>query len=227
MKKSIFTVMVLSVVLAVLGSVSVCAKDKLPAVNEAGMQLLEDSDLAAVYADPDADLGLYQRVWLEDATVSFKKNWKRDQNRSYPFKVDDKDMDRIRNEVATNFRDVMTKELLDGGYIMATAPADDVLKIVPAIVDLDVIAPDVQKVKRSYSYSESAGEMTLNLDLYDSVTNDKIVMAIDRKRDYRRGYFEWRTSVSNRADSRRMMTAWAKSIRSTLDEARKVVKTTG
>jgi hypothetical protein len=62
--------------------------------------------------------------------------------------------------------------------------------------------------------------MTLNLELYDSVTEDKIAKATDRKRDYEDGYLQWRTSVSNSSDARRMMTAWAKALRSTLDEAR-------
>jgi hypothetical protein len=62
--------------------------------------------------------------------------------------------------------------------------------------------------------------MTLNLELFDSLTDDKIAKATDRKRDHYRGYLEWRTSVSNRADSKRMMTAWAKALTSALDEAR-------
>jgi len=215
---------VFMILFGILAGAPVWAKNKAPAVNAEGMQLVEDSDLATVYADPNADLGAYKRIWLEDASVSFKKNWKRDQNRTNPFKVDDQDMDRIRKDMASIFREVLTKELTDAGYTMATAPASDVLKIAPAIVDLDVVAPDVDKTTTSYSYSESAGEMTLNLDLYDSVTNDKIVSATDRKRDFRKGYFEWRTSVSNRADAKRMMTRWAKAIRGMLDEARKTVK---
>ncbi|HEY5775877.1 MAG TPA: hypothetical protein VIS57_07320, partial [Xanthomonadales bacterium] len=53
-----------------------------------------------------------------------------------------------------------------------------------------------------------------------SVTEDKIVKATDRKRDYDYNYLKWRTSVSNRSDAKRMMTAWAKALRTTLDEAR-------
>jgi hypothetical protein len=68
--------------------------------------------------------------------------------------------------------------------------------------------------------------MTLNLELFDSLTGDKIAKATDRKRDFRRGYVEWRTSVSNRADARRMMTSWAKALRSALDEARSATTTT-
>ena len=88
------------------------------------------------------------------------------------------------------------------------------------IVDLDVTAPDIQSSGITRSFSESAGEMTLNLELFDSLTDDKIAKATDRKRDNYRGYMEWRTSVSNRSDARRMMTAWAKALTSALDEAR-------
>ena len=103
---------------------------------------------------------------------------------------------------------------------MADAPGEDVLLVKPAIVDLDIFAPDIQNATRTKTYSESAGEMTLNLELFDSITNDKIAKATDRKRDNMRGYLQWRTKVSNRADARRMISGWAKALRETLDEAR-------
>ena len=120
---------------------------------------------------------------------------------------------------------MFTKELPDEGYQLAEEARYDVLIVKPAIVDLDVTAPDVQGSGRSLSFSESAGEMTLNLELFDSVTGDKIARAADRKRDYRRGYAEWRTTVSNRSDARRMMTSWAKALRSSLDEAKSATVT--
>ena len=218
---------VLAVVFALATISPAMAKKSLPAVNDEGMELVKDSKLATVYADPGADLSIYNRIWLQDATVAFKKNWQRDQNRSHRFKVRTEDMDRIQEDVATLFREVFTKELLDGGYAMTEEIGDDVLLVKPAIVDLDVIAPDIQRTPgREYGFSESAGEMTLNLELFDSLTGDKIVKATDRQRDFRRGYLEWRTSVSNRSDARRMMTSWAKALRSTLDEARSATTTT-
>jgi hypothetical protein len=129
-------------------------------------------------------------------------------------------MDKIQQDVATLFRDVFTEELIDGGYELIEEAGDDVLIVVPAIVDLDVIAPDIQRTGRNYTFSESAGEMTLNLELFDSLTNDKIVKATDRKRDFQRGYVEWRTSVSNRAVARRFMRSWAKALRVVLDDAK-------
>jgi hypothetical protein len=196
------------------------AKESLPAINDEGMELVKDSKYTTVYADPGADLSIYNRIWLKDATVAFKKNWQRNQNRSHRLKVQTRDMEKIQEDVATLFREVFTKELLDGGYELTEEAGDDVLIVVPAIVDLDVIAPDIQSTGLTRTFSESAGEMTLNLELFDSLTNDKIARATDRKRDFEFGYVEWRTSVSNRMVAKRFMTSWAKTLREVLDDAK-------
>jgi len=198
------------------------AWSKNPAVDSEGMELVKDSELATVYADPGADLSIYNSVWLQDATVAFKKNWQRDQQRtSSRMRVRTSDMEKIQDDVATLFREVFTKELTEGGYQLVEEAGEDVLLVKPAIVNLDVVAPDLPSTGSfSRSYSNRAGEMTLNLELFDSLTNDKIAKATDRKRDYDHGYAEWRTSVNNTAVARRMMTVWAKALRSALDEAR-------
>ena len=199
------------------------AKSK-PEVDSEGMELVKNSKLATVYADPGADLSIYDRIWLQDATVSFKKNWQRDQNQSYPLKVRNSDMVRIQEDVATLFMEVFTRELTENGYQMVEEAGPDVLLVVPAIVNLDVVAPDIPTSTNTRAYSTKAGEMTLNLELYDSLTNDKIAKATDRKRDYDRGYAEWRTSVNNTAVARRMMTTWAQALTSALNEARDSTK---
>jgi len=220
MKISRVLIVLAALLLSMAMALPVMAKNSLPEVNDEGMYLVKNSKMTTIYADEDADLGIYNRIWLKDATVAFKKNWQRDQNRNTAMRVQTKDMVKIQEDVATLFGEVFTKELLEGGYELVEEAGDDVLIVVPAIVDLDVIAPDIQRASRTNSYSESAGEMTLNLELFDSVTNDKIAKATDRKRDYDRGYLEWRTSVNNRSVARRFMTTWAESLRSVLDEAK-------
>jgi hypothetical protein len=69
-------------------------------------------------------------------------------------------------------------------------------------------------------FTESAGRMTLKLEIYDSVTGDLIAMASDRREAPRRGYRQWTTSVSNRAEAQRMLQRWAKDLVKRLDEAR-------
>jgi hypothetical protein len=216
----LFKFTVATIVLLAGVAAPVWAKKNLPEVNDEGMMLVKDSDLATVYADPGADLGIYTRIWLEDATVAFKKNWQRDQNRGHSIKVRNSDMDRITEDVATIFSEVFTEALTKGGYELATEAGADVLVAKPAIVDLDVVAPDIPHAGMTRNYSESAGEMTLNLELFDSLTGDKIAKATDRARDWDRGYMEWRTRVSNRADAEHMMKSWAKAFVALLDEAR-------
>ena len=228
MKTRKVSLIISSLLVAVLSASPVWARKSLPAVNDEGMELVKDTRYTTIYADPGADLGVYKQILLQDASVAFKRNWQRDQNRSTRSasnKVRDSDMERIKLDVATLFREVFTTELVDGGYELVEQAGEDVLIVQPAIVDLDVIAPDLRTAARTSTYSESAGEMTLELELYDSLTNDKIVTTKDRKRDYQRGYVEWRTSVSNRATARRMMSSWAKAFREQLDDARASVST--
>ena len=75
------SLIILTLIFSFTAMSSVWAKKDLPAMNDEGMELVKDSDLATVYTDPGADLSVYNRVMLLDATVAFKKNWKRDQNR--------------------------------------------------------------------------------------------------------------------------------------------------
>jgi len=228
MKARHVSLIVSGLLVATLSASPVWAKKSLPAVNDEGMELIKDTKYSTIYADPGVDLSIYKQILLQDASVAFKKNWLRDQNRhrrSNTNRVRDSDVERIKQDVATLFREVFTAELVDGGYNLVEQAGEDVLIVKPAIVDLDVFAPDLMTAQRTATYSESAGEMTLVLELYDSLTNDKIVTARDRKRDYQRGYVEWRTSVSNRATAKRMMSSWARAFREQLDDARSSVTT--
>lgn len=193
-----------------------------PEITEDGLHKLKDTELALVYAQPGAELSGYSKVLLLDATVAFKKNWLRNQNRTYSHKVRADDMERIRTELAGLFREVFEEELKEGGYELTDQAGDDVLLVRPAIVNLDVTAPDTRSAGRTYQYSESAGEMTLYVELYDSVTGDIIAKAMDRKRDRERGYFQWQTRVTNTATARRFLKSWATTLREGLDEARSV-----
>ncbi len=204
--------------LATAGSLLASTPD-MPEITEEGLHKLKDTNLGLVYADPDADLSTYDRVHLLEASVAFKKNWQRDQNRSYAFKVKASDMERMKSGLAELFHDVFSEELAEGGYELTEETADDVLLIRPAIINLDVTAPDVQSATRSYQYAESAGEMTLYVELYDAVTGALLAKAMDRKRDRDRGYFQWQSRVTNTSAAKRILKSWAETLREALDEA--------
>ncbi len=196
------------------------AADKLPEVTVDGLHHLSDTELAIVYAQPGADLSQYKRVYLVDTLVAFKKNWQRDQNRSRTQRISSSEMEKIKTELADLFREVFTTTLEEGGYELVTERGEDVLIVKPAIINLDVTAPDTMTAGNSRSYAESAGEMTLYVELYDSVTDDLIAKALDRKRDRETGYFQWQNRVTNRAAANRILKEWAKVLKEGLDEAR-------
>jgi hypothetical protein len=198
------------------------ASDDIATASNDDLELVKESRRGELYVDPAADWSTYTKIHLDAATVAFRKNWQRDQNRNQPFKVKTEDMERIKSELSVMFGEVFSEELTtNGGYEMATESGDDVLRIAPQIVDLDVYAPDTQhSTGMQRSYTDTSGRMTLKLEMYDSVTGDIIARASESKESPRRGYMQWTTSVSNRADAKRMLEGWARELREFLDDAR-------
>jgi len=214
--------LVFMVLATAMASTSILAKTEPPQVSLEGLQLVEKDSRGEIYADPDIDWSVYDAIVLDQATVSFRKNWQRDQNR-YPnnFKVKASDMERIKSELSELFNEVFTEELTkNDDFQMVFESGDNALRIRPQIVDLDVFAPDTRQPGIQRSYTEYAGRMTLKLELYDSVTGDLIATASDRQDAPRRGYMQWTTSVSNRQNAIIMLQRWAKDLRKRLDEAR-------
>lgn len=194
---------------------------KLPDVTTDGLELVKGSEMAIVYILPDVDFSEYNKVMLLDATVAFRKNWLRDQNRGSRMKrINSKDVEKIKADVAELFNQVLVEELTGGGYELVDESGEDVLLIRPQIIDLDVIAPSTLRTSSSRQYAESAGEMTLHLELYDSVSGAVIARALDLQADRRRGYLDWQTKSANRAAAEKMIKSWAVVLRTALDETR-------
>lgn len=186
-----------------------------------GLVLVPDSKVQVAYVDPDADFGEYNKIMLLDCYVSFRKNWRRDQQRTgSKISVSSGDMERIKTGVAELFREVFTEELgKDGGYEIVDAAAEDVLLVRPAIIDLDVAAPDTAAPGRNRTYTTTSGSATLYIELYDSMTGDILARAADRRVAARMGgYLSYTNRVTNRSDAKKMMRGWAKAMRERLDE---------
>lgn len=208
------------IILSFVISFTAMAKDDPPEVTEEGLRLVKESKMALVYAAPGADLNGYHRIWLVEPYVAFKKNWQRDQNRSRGIKVTDSDMNRIRTRLAEEFTVVFAEVLQENdGYELVEERADDVLILRPAIINLDVNAPDTRSAGRNRTFASYAGEMTLYLEAFDSQTNALIAKALDRGYDRNSSFVTWQTSVSNTQAAKRILRGWAQSLRDALDEA--------
>jgi hypothetical protein len=205
------------------------AADELPATTPDGLELMSGTKVRAVYAKPGATLEPYTKVALLDCQVAFRKNWERDYNRDASFdrRVHADDMERIKSALAEEFKKVFTDELTKGGYEIVDYTGDDVLIVRPALVNLDVTAPDVMSASRSRSYVTSAGSMTLYMELYDSVTGDIIARVLDPEAADRGGFAMEANRVTNRAEADRILRKWAGLLRSHLGTVQEATTTAG
>jgi len=209
-----------------LGSVDGAA-EPLPETSPEGMLLMKDSKLRVVYLMPGATLDPYTKVILLDCYVAFRKDWQKDKNReaiSLSSQVKTSDMERIKKKVAEGFREVFTEVLqTQGGYEIVDQPGDDVLIVRPAIMNLDITAPDIQSGSMTRGVVASAGQMTLFMELYDSSTGDIIARVIDPQSADRGGFAMMASSVTNTAEAKRIMRSWAETLRSHLGDLDKAV----
>lgn len=195
------------------------ASEELPVRTFEGLELISNSEPASIFVEPGFDPGQYDRIYLDEAYIAFKKNWRPRQGTSLTNRVSPEDMDKIRTEMKGLFREVFSRTLRDGGYELTTETAWDVLTVKPAIINLDVVSIGDRAGSNVIAYSESAGEMTLYLELYDSLSGDITARVVDRKRDRQTGYFKWQNRLSNRAAANRILQAWANALKLGLDQA--------
>jgi hypothetical protein len=189
------------------------------AISFDGMELIEDARVGAAYINPNADFSVFQRVAILDPYVSFRRNWLRDQNRNRSRNLRASDAERIKADVAALFKEVFTARLeADDGFEVVDFGGDDVLLLRPAIINLDVAAPDTQTAGRSRTFTATAGAATLYIELFDSVTGDILGRAADNQRAGRGGgNVSWSNSVTNSAEARRIFGRWANILRDFLD----------
>jgi len=179
---------------------------------------VKGAKMSMAYIDPEADFSVFKRVALLEPFVAFRSNWQRDQNRSRSRNIRARDMERIKADVATLFERVFTERLEDAGYEVVDGANEDVLLLRPAIIDLDISAPDTRSAGRSRTFTASTGAATLYIQLFDSLSGDIIGRAADRQAVRRAGgNLTWSNSVTNTADARRMMGGWADNLVGFLD----------
>jgi hypothetical protein len=191
-----------------------CATEsRVPDVTHDGLERIESSRVARAWVKPGVDFSQYTHVGLLDCEVAFKRNWRM----NHPG-VRTRDMERIKKELGEEFRKIFSDVLEKGGYPIVAEPDDNVLLIRPAIIDLDVAAPDTNSAGRSDTFTASAGNMTLVVEFYDSVSSEILARAIDRRNARNVGNIRWATRGTNRDAARKILRRWANSLVTKLDE---------
>jgi hypothetical protein len=198
--------------------------EKPPEVSHDGLMLVHDSKLQLVYLRAGTDFSHYTDVALLDCMVAFRRNWQRDQNRGGTFHVTKMDMDRISKSLAKMFNEIMREEIVTNGKLpLVQEASESTLILRPAIIDLDISAPASTSMGagRGGQFSTSSGSMTLYLEIFDGLTGQILARVADRQTD-RSARMNWHDSVTNTADAKRAIKAWAGALREGMQHAREI-----
>ncbi|KAA9134020.1 DUF3313 domain-containing protein [Marinihelvus fidelis] len=212
------TRLIATTALTLAGLLAACATtDPYPSTDANGLTRQASKDFDALYLAADANAGQYKQIKLTVPSVEFRPHWQRDQNASRSVSTDrvtDEVVEEVRKGAAESLLIEFGRQFERAGYTLTDDAGPDVLQLEPAIVDLDVAAPDTSRYSSSVSttYTKSKGKATLDLKMVDSTTGKVIGHVIDEKEDTDSGMFWMANSVSNRAEANRAMRDWADDI---------------
>ena len=199
-------------------------RDAAAAWTEDGLQKVAIKGLDVVYVRPEASLTGYDKVLLRPISVAFRRNWEKTAVPGSNLRINPKDSQRIKDNLAGLIREEVIKQLTEGGYQLTDSSGDDVLEVNMSIIDLNVRAPNVRAANNTNIYAVSAGEMTLVAELRDSASSDAVMRIFDHAEAHETTWPRRITSIDNIAEARSMASAWARSLRMLLDAARGVSK---
>jgi hypothetical protein len=177
-----------------------------------GLVQVKAKKLALGYLRPDADFRAYTKVMFDQPQIAFDKDWQRDFNRStmsLAGRVSDSDVRDAVEEAKKSVSKIFPERFAQEGYQVVTEPGPDVLRVTLGIIDLQVAAPDRDLGARSRTYSMDAGEATFVVEVRDSLTNQLLGRALDR-REAGEGPTYRRTYSSNIADFEALFDNWAR-----------------
>lgn len=211
MKTTTAATFVILVCMTALG----CAS-KQPKPEEAaddGLVRVETAMLDELFVAPNVPLAHYQRVLLEPIEIGFKDGWRL----SHP-DMSDREFEYFKTQLTTMFHDTLVKELARGGYTLAEAPAQDVLRLRIGLEDVDFAAPETGVDKSTSVYVD--GRMTLRAQGFDSPSGVLVARARDFEQDPQPENFKRADRVRALKNASLIFEKWAQELRSALDVAK-------
>jgi Protein of unknown function (DUF3313) len=199
------------------------AKDPPPQTTKDGLVLKSQTGQRLVYLKPGANFSKYDRVAILDCFVEFQKDWQQNYNSTVVDPnnmVTDQKVQQMKSWLSAEFRRVFAAELKKGGYNVVDFGAPDVLILRPALMNVQVTAPDVMSAGIEATVVQSAGSATLYLELWDSVSRTLLARIMDAEAD-QQPFAQQSSSVTNAAAADFILRNWADSLVRHLDAARK------
>lgn len=165
-----------------------------------------------VFLLPGVDFGPYTKIMIDDPEVAFDRNWVRNYNRSVSelsARISDEQAQGLLEQASDGLSSVFAGAFGSAGYEVVATPGPDVLRIKTELVNLQIDAPDTNRIGRSQTYARQAGQARLIVEARDSTSGALLGRAVDARRIGDRGMITVRNSVSNRSDFSVAFRRWA------------------
>jgi hypothetical protein len=183
-----------------------------------GLHAIDNSIFKLAWADPDIDFSRYSKIMAGGAFLEYravkKTSTTRATSSASEFYIDDKNRERLREETTTIFRGELANSTR---FTMTEEAGPDVLIISGGLHDIVSNTPP-ELMGRGDIYITSVGEITLILEVADSMSGEVIFRAVERRAAQRAGGQAIRSNtVTNWAEVRRLLGRWATTLREGLD----------
>jgi len=194
-------------------------------VTHDGLHLAKSADYGEVYVKLDADFSTYTGVMLDPVEVAYKR---KPTSRRYSgtrsnFALSDRQTEDLKRRLHEAFAQELTK---GGLYALTEEPGPDVLRLGTDLIDLVVKVPTDTRAGSEYVFTSSTGEMTLLMELRDSLSGEILARVVDRREVRAAGHgvndLYYSNSVTDTSAVRRVFKRWAEILRLHLEEVHQI-----
>ena len=186
-----------------------------------GLTRVDRSTMDAAWVKADLDLRAYNKLMLAGAEIQYRLvdekggHYRPGRDDQTEFPISEEGKARLKQTFSEEFREELEK--LER-YELVTTPGPGTLLLVGTLIDVVSRTPPDDAPGRYEVYLQDVGEATLILELRDSVTNEVLARAADRRAAESMPGAINANTVTVWSEVRRLARAWAIQLRKRLDE---------
>ena len=194
-------------------------------VTHDGLTRVDRAVMDAAWVKADLDLSGYNKLIPIGADMQFRavdddgKHYRPGRDDQTEFAISEEGKAMLKEIISEAFRESLAKS---ERYEITNIPGPGTLILIGTLIDVVSKTPPDDAPGRYEVYLSSVGEATLVLELRDSMTNEVLARAVDRRAAETSGFAVNANPVTVWSEVRRLANSWANLLRKRLDEVTSV-----